>query len=78
VAAVQYTFTYKRYTDYRELNINNSKKERKENVGNCGLCPVFASYTLTFDLQPSKKHGNPSIRVVEKCPEIPVAAGQYI
>jgi hypothetical protein len=29
----------------------------------CGPCPVFASYTLAFDLQLRKKHGKPSVRV---------------
>jgi hypothetical protein len=24
-----------------------------------------------------KKHGNTSVRIVEKCPDIPVAAAQY-
>jgi hypothetical protein len=42
----------------------------------CGPCPVFASYTLAFLLQLRKKHGKTSVRVVEKCPDIPVAAVQ--
>ena len=29
----------------------------------CGPCPVFASYTLAFALQPRKKHGKSSVRV---------------
>jgi hypothetical protein len=29
----------------------------------CGPCPVFAIYTLTFALQMRKKHGKPSVRV---------------
>jgi hypothetical protein len=33
-------------------------------------CPVFESYTLAFALQLRKKHGNPSVRVIEKCPEV--------
>ena len=28
-----------------------------------GLCPVLASYTLAFALQPRKKHGKLSVRV---------------
>jgi hypothetical protein len=43
----------------------------------CGRCPVFASCTLAFALQLRKNHGKPSVRVVEKCPDIPVAAVQY-
>jgi len=27
------------------------------NLEECGPCPVFASFTLTFDLQLRKKHG---------------------
>jgi hypothetical protein len=73
VAAVRYTFTQKQYTEYRERNIQNSKKK----IGKCGPCPIFASYTLAFALQLRKKHGKPSVRVVEKCPDIPVAVVQY-
>ena len=29
----------------------------------CGPCPVLASYTLAFALQPRKKHGITSVRV---------------
>ena len=29
----------------------------------CGPCPVLASYTLAFALQPRKKHGKTSVRV---------------
>jgi len=29
----------------------------------CGPCPVFASYTLAFVLQPREKHGKTSVRV---------------
>jgi hypothetical protein len=43
----------------------------------CGPCPVFANYTLAFALQLIKKHGKTSVRVVEKCPDIPVAVVQY-
>jgi hypothetical protein len=35
------------------------------------------SYTLEFALQLRKKHGKTSVRVVEKCPDIPVAVVQY-
>jgi hypothetical protein len=74
VAAVQYTFTHKQYTEYRERNIHNNKK--KEKIGKCGPCPVFASYTLAFALQLRKKHGKTSVTVDEKCPDIPVAVVQ--
>jgi hypothetical protein len=74
VAVVQYTFTHKQYTEYREQNIHNNKKKK---FVKCGLCPVFASYTLAFALQPRKKHGKTSVMVVEKCPDTPVAVVQY-
>jgi hypothetical protein len=74
VAVVQYTFTHKQYTEYRERNAHNNKKK---NFGKCGPCPVFASYTLAFALQLRKRHGKASVRVVVKCPDIPVAVAQY-
>jgi hypothetical protein len=74
VAVVQYTFTHEQYTEYTERNIHNNKKKK---FGKCGPCPVFASYTLAFALQLRKKHGKPSVRVVEKCSDIPVAVIQY-
>jgi hypothetical protein len=70
MAVVQYTFTHKQYTEYRERNIHNNKKKKN---GKCGLYPVFASYTLAFALQLRKKHGKTSVRAFEKCPDIPVA-----
>jgi hypothetical protein len=73
VAAVQYTFTHKLYTEYTERNIHNNKKNK---FGKFGPCAVFASYTLAFALQLRKKQGNPSVRVVKKCPDIPVAVVQ--
>jgi hypothetical protein len=33
------------------------------NVGECGPCPVFASFTLAFALQLKKKPGKTSVRV---------------
>jgi hypothetical protein len=83
VAVVQYTFTQKQYTEYRGRNIHNNKKlhihknKKITNLGSGGPCPVFASYTLAFVLQLRKKHGETSVRVVEKCPDIPVAVVRY-
>jgi hypothetical protein len=73
VAVVQYTFTHKQYTEYRERSTHNNLKK----VGKCGPCPGFASYTLAFALQLRKKHGKTSVRVVEKCPDIPMEVVQY-
>jgi hypothetical protein len=53
VAAVEYTFTHKQYTEYRERNIRNNKKTK---FGKCEPCPVIAGYTLAFALQLRKKH----------------------
>jgi hypothetical protein len=73
VALVQYSFTHRQYTEHRERNIHNNKKK----IGKCGPCPVFASYTPAFALQLRKKYGKTSVRVDEKCPDIPVAVVQY-
>jgi hypothetical protein len=74
VAVVKYTFTHKQYTEYRERNIRNNKKKETCKVR---AVPVFANYTLAFPLQLRKKHGQTSVRVVEKCSDIPVAAVQH-
>jgi hypothetical protein len=75
VAAVQYTFTHTHSTQNTENGIHITIKIKK--TVNCGPCPVFASYTLAFALQLRKKHVKPSVRVVEKFPDIPVAVVQY-
>jgi hypothetical protein len=49
----------------------------KRSFWKCGLCPVFASYTLAFALQVRKKHGKTSVKVVKKCPNILMAVVQY-
>jgi len=36
------------------------------NFEECRLCPVFASFTLTFALQLTKQHGKPSVMVAEE------------
>jgi hypothetical protein len=33
----------------------------------CGLCPVFASFTLAFALKLRKKHGKTSVMVAGEC-----------
>jgi hypothetical protein len=45
------------------LHTNSKHNTEKGEFGKCGPCPVFASYTLTFDLQLRKKHGKPSVKV---------------
>ena len=45
------------------LHTNNTQNDTKQTIHSaiqleeCGPCPVLASYTLTFALQPRKKHG---------------------
>jgi hypothetical protein len=40
------------------------------NLEECGPCPIFASFTLAFDLQLRKKHGKISVRVAEECKRV--------
>jgi len=42
---------------------NKQYTEQHSNLGNCGPCPVLASFTLVFALQLSEKHGKTSLRV---------------
>jgi len=52
------------HTDNTENNTNNKRTTQiTTNVQECGPCPVFASFTLTFALQLRKKHGKTSVRV---------------
>jgi len=60
VAVVQYTFTHKQYIE--RYNANNTESNTTI-LEECGPCPVLVSYTLSFALQPRKKHGETSIRV---------------
>jgi len=52
VAVVQYIFTHKQYTQ---------QHKEKTILEECGLCPVFASFTLAFALQLMKKHRKTSV-----------------
>jgi len=49
-----YTLTIHRTTQ------NKQYTEQHNNLGECGPCPVLASYTLAFALQMRKKHGKTS------------------
>jgi hypothetical protein len=52
------------HTNNTENNTNNNRTTQiTNNVEECGLCPVFASFTLAFSLQLRKKHGKTSVRV---------------
>ena len=52
-----YTQTIHRTTQNRQYI------EQYNNLGECGPCPVLASYTLAFALQLREKQGKTSIRV---------------
>jgi hypothetical protein len=48
-------------TIHRTIQINQWTEQH--NNGECGPCPVLASFTLAFALQLRKKHGKTSVRV---------------
>ena len=52
-----YTQTIQRTTQ------NKQYIQQHRNQEECGLCPVFAGFTLAFVLQLRKKHGKTSVRV---------------
>jgi hypothetical protein len=66
VAVVQYTLTHKQYTEYRERNKHNKKYWEMWTVPN--LCELYHGVCLTTEEKARK-----NLRVVEKCPDIPVA-----
>jgi hypothetical protein len=69
VSLVQYTFTNKQYTEYKERNIYNNKKKKNWEVRDVPrLCELYLGICLTTEEKARKK-----IRVFEKCPDIPVA-----
>jgi len=45
---------------------NKQYIEQHNNLGECGPCPVLASYTMAFALQLRKKHGKTTVRVAEQ------------
>jgi hypothetical protein len=52
------------HTNNTQNNTNNNRTTQViTNVEECGLWPVFASFTLAFALQMRKKHGKTSVRV---------------
>jgi hypothetical protein len=66
VAVVQYTFTHKQYTEYRERKHTYLIIKKLTNLGSAGRAPSLTSYTLAFALQLMKKHGNTSVRVAAR------------
>jgi hypothetical protein len=73
VAVVQYTFTHKQYTEYRERNIHNNKKlniyNNKKNLliwevrAVPRLCELYPGICLTTE---EKVHGKTSVRVAAR------------
>jgi len=52
------------YTQTIHRTIQNKQyTEQHNNLGECGPCPVLATFTLAFALQLRKKHGKTSVRV---------------
>ena len=52
------------YTQTIHRTTQNKKYiEQHNNLGECGLSPVLARYTLAFALKLRKKHGKTSVRV---------------
>jgi len=52
------------YTQTIHRTIQNTQYiEQHNKLGECGPCPVLASYTLAFALQLKKKHGKTSVSV---------------
>jgi hypothetical protein len=49
VAAVQYKFTHKQYTEYTERNIHNNKKKRWEVRAVARLCELYRGICLTAE-----------------------------
>jgi hypothetical protein len=66
VGAVQYTFTHKQYTEYRERNTHSNQNILPSNLVSARRAPVVASYTLAFALQLRKKYGKTSVRVAAR------------
>jgi len=63
VAAVQYTFTQKQYTEQHTTIHGTAQKFLEEH----GPCRVFTGFTLAFALQLRKKQGETSVGVAEEC-----------
>jgi hypothetical protein len=51
------------YTQTIHRTIQNHTQNNTTISEECRPCPVLASYTLAFALQPRKKHGKTSVRV---------------
>jgi hypothetical protein len=61
VAVVQYTFTHKQYTEYREGNIHNNKKNWEVRAVP-GLCELYPGICLTTE---EKARKNLSLNLIQ-------------
>jgi hypothetical protein len=59
------------------IYITITKKKMRSKLGSAGRTTSLPFIPLAFALQLRKKHRKTSVRVVEKCPDILVAAIQY-
>ena len=50
-------------TTQNKQYIEQQNNKNNTTVGECGPCPVLASYTLAFALQLRKKHGKTSVSI---------------
>ena len=55
------------YTQTIHRMTQSTQTTHLTNWEECGLCPLFASYTLAFALQLRIKHRKTSVRVAEEC-----------
>jgi hypothetical protein len=69
VTAVQHTFTHKQYTEFRERNIHNNKKEKKvwEVLVVPRLCELYCGICLTTE-EKSRKNLSYGSRKVTQYP----------
>jgi len=51
------------HTNNKQNNTKQTIHRTTQQLDECWPCPVLASYTLAFALQPRKKHVKPSVRV---------------
>ena len=63
VAVVQYSTVHIYTHTIHRMTQNKQYIQQHNNLGECGPCPVLASYTPAFALQMGKKHGKTSVRV---------------
>jgi hypothetical protein len=72
VAVVQYTFTHKQYTEYRERNIRNNKKKKKWEVRAVPrLCELYPGICLATEKKARKNLKGNARKTLRKSTEKP-------